>query len=62
VFWLSILSLSALKGAGFTSVQQIRKAIDESVEVYSDTAALFEWTKRRVYQKTLNDYYTNLCD
>ncbi len=60
--WFSILSRNALKGASFTSPQQVRKAIDEFVEVYNENAAPFEWTKRKVYPKKLNKYYANLCN
>jgi len=60
--WLSILSRNALKGASFTSLQQVRKAIDDFVEVYNENAAPFEWTKREVYPKKLNKYYADLCN
>lgn len=58
--WFSILSRSALKNASFTSPQQVRKAIDDFVEVYNKKAAPFEWTKRKVYPKKLKRYYANL--
>lgn len=58
--WFSILSRSALKGASFTSPQQIRQAIDDFVEVYNQDAAPFEWTKRKVYPKGLSKHYANL--
>lgn len=58
--WFSILSRSALKGASFTSPQQIRQAIDDFVEVYNQDAAPFEWTKKKVYPKKLSKYYANL--
>lgn len=60
--WFSILSRSALKGSSFTSPQQIRKAIDDFVEIYNQKAAPFEWTKRKVYPKKLNKYYADLCN
>ena len=60
--WFSILSRSALKGASFTSSQQIRKAINDFVEVYNQKAAPFEWTKRKVYLKGFNKYYADLCN
>ncbi len=58
--WFSILSRSALKGASFTSPQQIRRAIDDFVEVYNQNAAPFEWKKRKSYPKGLSNHYANL--
>ena len=43
--WFSILSRQALRGASFTSAQQLREAIDRFVAVYNPKAAPFEWTK-----------------
>ena len=45
--WFSILSRSALKGASFTSVRQLRQAIDGFIEVYNPRATRFEWKKSR---------------
>jgi len=59
--WFSILSRSALKGGSFTSPQQVRKAIDDFVKVYNKDAAPFQWRKRKVHPKALQDYYANLC-
>jgi len=59
--WFSILSRSALKGGSFTSTREVRKAIDDFVEVYNKKAAPFEWSKRKVYPKNLKMYYSNLC-
>jgi hypothetical protein len=56
------LSRSALKGASFTSPKQIRKAINDFVEVYNQKAAPFEWTKRKVYLKGLKKCYADLCN
>jgi hypothetical protein len=47
--WFSILSRRALKGASFTSPQQVRNAIDCFVKAYNDKAAPFEWKKKKVY-------------
>lgn len=60
--WFSILSRKALKKASFTSVQQLRKAIDRFTEAYNKDAAPFEWTKKIVYQGKLKDKYMNLCN
>jgi transposase len=58
--WFSILSRSALKGASFTSVRQLRQAIDEFIEVYNPRATPFEWKKVKVYPSRLKYNYSNL--
>ncbi|MGH9325347.1 MAG: IS630 family transposase [Terriglobia bacterium] len=58
--WFSILSRQALKGASFTLVAQLRKAIDHFVAGYNETAAPFEWTKRAVQQGQLKHRYAYL--
>ena len=49
--WFSILSRQALKGASFTSVGQLREAIDIDafMEEHNERAAPFEWTKKEVF-------------
>lgn len=59
--WFSILSRSALKGASFTSPEQLREAINDFIEVYNKNAAPFQWTKRNVYQKEYHKKFANLC-
>jgi transposase len=46
--WFSLLSRYALRGASFTSVRQLRQAIDDFISVHNEKAAPFEWTKRYV--------------
>jgi len=46
--WFSLLSRYALTGASFTSVRQLRQAIDDFISVHNERAAPFEWTKRYV--------------
>jgi transposase len=58
--WFSILSRQALQGASFTSVEQLRKAIDDFVARYNPTATPFEWTKRNVKQTPLKSRYADL--
>jgi transposase len=58
--WFSILSRRALKGASFTSPQQVRLAIDQFVDAYNQTAAPFEWTKKVVRQQPLANNYSEL--
>ena len=46
--WFSLLARQALHGASFTSVRQLREAIDRFVAAYNPRAVPFEWTKREV--------------
>jgi transposase len=58
--WFSILSRQALRGASFTSPQQLREAIDRFVAAYNQTAAPFEWKKAAVRPTIPKRYYANL--
>lgn len=58
--WFSILSRGALKGASFTSAQQLREAIDRFIEVYNEKAAPFQWRKKTVRQSAPKRYYSDL--
>lgn len=60
--WFSILSRRALRGASFTSPQQVREAIDRFVKVHNIDAAPFEWRKKEVGSKTLKTKYADLCN
>jgi transposase len=51
--WFSILSGAALKGASFTSPDQLRQAIDDFVAAYNQNARPFQWTKSELHQKRL---------
>jgi transposase len=59
--WFSILSRRALKAASFTSVRQLRAAIDRFIQAYNRTAAPFEWRKRVVHAVPLKHSYADLC-
>ena len=58
--WFSILSRQALQGASFTSVSQLRQAIDRFVARYNQSATPFEWTKRVVRPAQLKHRYADL--
>jgi transposase len=58
--WFSILSRQALRGTSFTSPKQLRKAIDEFVAAYNQTAAPFEWKKAVVFPSAPQSKYSNL--
>ncbi len=58
--WFSILSRRALRGASFTSPQQVREAIDRFIAAYNETATPFEWTKRQIRNVHPHSSYANL--
>jgi transposase len=58
--WFSILARSALKGASFASVRQLRQAIDAFIEAYNPTATPFQWHKATIQPKAFASRITNL--
>ena len=58
--WFSILARSTLKGASFTSPDQIRAAINRFIEAYNEHAAPFQWTKQHVKPVNLARSYAQL--
>lgn len=58
--WFSILSRKALRGASFTSPQQVCQAIDDFVAAHNQKAAPFEWKKATVHPRAPKPYYANL--
>jgi transposase len=60
--WFSLLSRFALKGASFTSPNQLREAIDRFIAAYNPTAHPFAWTKEVVHPKSPKPYYADLCN
>jgi transposase len=60
--WFSILWRQALRGLNATSVRDIRNSIDAFVEVYSQQAHPFEWTKEVVHPGKLKSNYADLCN
>jgi transposase len=59
--WFSILQRQSLKGASFTSPQQLRRHMDDFIAAYNPTAHPFEWKKQTVFQKHPKSSYTDLC-
>jgi transposase len=59
--WFSILARSTLNGASFTSVTQLRQAIDAFIESYNQHAVPFQWRKAKVHPKGLAPRITDLC-
>ena len=60
--WFSILGRQALRGASFTSPQQLRQAIDRFIEAHNKKAAPFEWRKKEVHAVGLKGKYADLCN
>jgi transposase len=58
--WFSLLTRYALKGASFTSAEELRQAIDRFIAAYNPTAHPFEWTKEVVHPKSLKRCYAHL--
>jgi len=58
--WFSILTRSALRGASFTSPDQVRAAINRFIQAHNEHAAPFEWTKRYVQPVPLTRSYSKL--
>jgi hypothetical protein len=50
----------ALRGLSVTSFGRLRKAIDDFIEAYSQTAHPFEWTKHVVHPGNLKHTYSQL--
>ena len=59
--WFSLLSRSALPGASFTSVRQLRQAIDRFLAAYNPNAAPFAWRKQQVHPVPLKHTFADLC-
>ncbi|MBC5801208.1 MAG: IS630 family transposase [Candidatus Eremiobacteraeota bacterium] len=59
--WFSILARQALRGASFTSPQQVRGAIDRFVAGYNEIAAPFEWKATKVHASKPTHTYAERC-
>ncbi len=51
--WFSILEGKSLRGASFTSVEQLKEHIDAFIEAYNQNASPFVWTKTKVHQRRI---------
>ena len=60
--WFSILSRSALRGASFHSVAELREAIDRFIQAYNPSAAPFQWRHKTVRQIAPQQSYANLLN
>lgn len=57
-----ILSRKALRGASFTSVAELRTAIEAFIAAYGPKAKPFKWRKREVKGSQLRNTIVNLCN
>jgi len=60
--WFGILTRKALKNASFSSVANLKKAIEDFIDVYHETAKPFVWRKREVKGAQLKNTIINLCN
>jgi transposase len=58
--WFSILARSTLVGASFTSVRQLRQAIDAFIDAYNPTATPFQWQRAKIHPKGLAERISDL--
>ena len=58
--WFGILSRKALRGASFSSVTDLRKAIEAFIANYSQNPRPFKWRKRDVHGSQLRNTIVNL--
>ena len=57
-----ILSRKALRGASFTSVAELRAAIEAFIAAYGPKAKPFKWRKREVKGSQLRNTIVNMCN
>ena len=60
--WFGILTRKALKNASFSSKDDLKKAIEDFIEVYHEKAKPFVWRKREVKGSQLKNTIVNLCN
>lgn len=60
--WFGILTRKALKNASFSNTEDLKKAIEDFIDVYHETAKPFVWRKREVKGAQLKNTIINLCN
>jgi transposase len=58
--WFGILSRKALRGASFSSIEELRQAIESFIAVHNANAKPFRWRKREVHGSQLKNTIVNL--
>jgi hypothetical protein len=51
--WFGILTRKALRGASFSNIDELKKAIEDFINVYSENVKPFIWKKREVRSSQL---------
>jgi len=59
--WFGIFTKKALRGASFSSCEQLRRAIENYLEVYKQNPKPFVWKKREVNGSQLRNTIVTLC-
>lgn len=60
--WFGMLSRKALKNGSFRDIEDLKKAIEEFVQVYHENAKPFVWRKREVKGAQLKNTIMNFCN
>ena len=60
--WFGIMTRKALRGASFSSIEQLTQAIKDFVSAYNNNANPFVWRKREVKGSQLRNTIVNLCN
>lgn len=57
--WFSVLTGSALSGASFSSIAELKAHIEVFIDTYNETARPFVWQKSKVHQKRLKPRFAD---
>lgn len=60
--WFGMLSRKALKNGSFSNIEDLKKAIQDFVQVYHENAKPFIWRKREVKGAQLKNTIINFCN
>lgn len=60
--WFGIMTRKTLRGASFSSTDQLTQAIQSFIAAYNEKAAPFVWRKREVKGSQLRNTVANLCN
>lgn len=60
--WFGIFTRKSLRGASFSSKEELTASIKAFIESYNENAAPFVWRKREVKGSQLKNTIVNLCN
>lgn len=60
--WFGLLTRKALRGASFTSKDELRKVIESFLKAHNAAPRPFRWRKREVHGAQLRNTIVNLCN